>query len=154
MNKQENLIPPENVFVFPNLDNEIGEIERVAKEFTKVSQKGFAQRFMRIAAESKVRELSEEEWQTLDNTDSNDIQKGDWDKVAHHSVADGAHPRDWETLRNRMESGEPLDAPIILKSDNRLHLVSGNTRLMVAQALGVRPQVLIVDMARLSVNSQ
>lgn len=135
-------------FVFPDIEKELGEIERVAKLYAK----GFSERFVRIARESKLSELSEEEWRVLDNTDSFDITLGDWEIVKLHSTAgsQSLHPRDWQMLRSKMKRWEPLDAPIIINARGQLHLVSGNTRLMVARALGIRPQVLSVDIGRLS----
>lgn len=54
-------------------------------------------------------------------------------------------PRDWQLLKSKIENGESLDAPIICQKGDRLHLVSGNTRLIVTRALGMLPQVLLVN---------
>lgn len=52
----------------------------------------------------------------------------------------------WEDLRQKIEQGQELDAPIVLKLLNEIHLVSGNTRLMVARALNKTSKVLLVEM--------
>jgi hypothetical protein len=87
--------------------------------------------------------LSEDDWGRLENTDSFDITKGDWGTVEYHSNA-GA--RDWKSLKTRLEQGQAVDAPVIFKKGETLHLVSGNTRLMVTRALGMVPKVLVVEL--------
>lgn len=79
----------------------------------------------------------------MENTDSLDIEYDDWGTVAMHASQGN---RDWESLKLKMESEGEIDAPIILRKGGTLHLVSGNTRLMVARALGKTPKVVIVDM--------
>src|SRR3989338_3329479 len=132
---------------FPSLDDEKGEIERVAKEFAKISAAGFIERFKRIAKSCVLSKLDEETWKILENSDSFDIAKEDWRKVRKNSFAGGESPKDWHIILDKFKSGYLLDAPIILKIGEKLHLLSGNTRLMVARALGITPMVLIVDMA-------
>jgi hypothetical protein len=136
-------------FKFPSIEEELGEIERVAELFYQDDDLvRFRELFVEKAKNSVLSELSEEDWQKLENTDSFDIGIGDWDSIEEHiaytNQETGAN-RNWQTLKPKMENGEELDAPIILKYEGKLHLVSGNTRLMVARALGVVPQVLIVE---------
>lgn len=136
-------------FVFPVLQNEHGEIERVAHAYCPDSVETFIQSFYESAQGADLTDLTEDMWQSLENTDSFDIPIEGWDKVNEHIVhtneQTGAH-RDWEDIQQKMEGGQALDAPIILKYKGSTHLVSGNTRLMVARALGKTPQVLIVEM--------
>ncbi len=137
-----------DVFRFPSLKNQIGEIERVANTFDTTNKKSFIEKFMQKARHSTLIGMSEELWKKLENTDSLKILAGDWDAVALHAYHGGDSPRDWQSLKLRMESGELLDAPIVVKIGNKMHLVSGNTRLMVARALGISPSVLLIDMTR------
>lgn len=51
--------------------------------------------------------------------------------------------RDWMKLRDAISARRPLNAPIIMQLSERYHLVSGNTRLMVARAAGITPTVLL-----------
>ena len=51
--------------------------------------------------------------------------------------------RSYEKHLNRFQNGIPMECPTIIKKDNKMHLVSGNTRLMFSRALGVRPEVVI-----------
>jgi hypothetical protein len=144
----EDLQPRKTDFVFPRLlQQEMGEIERVAA-YVGEDPKIFVPRFLRATLPRYERAtfapLDERIWMQLKNTDSVSIRKGDWDTV--QQACQGR--RDWEAIRARMEKGESLDAPIIVRLPNEYHLVSGNTRLMCARALGIAPKVLIVDLSR------
>lgn len=130
-------------FSAPNLESESSEIERVANEFDPTNKEGFILKFLQRARSAPLVAMSEQFWQHLDNTDSFQFGPGDWDAVARHA---DHYERDWQSLRQKMESGKPIDAPIVVKIENQMHLVSGNTRLMIARALGIRPKVLLVDM--------
>lgn len=134
-------------FVFPNVESERGEIERAAVEFAESDPVVFTSELIERSKNTGLIAMSEEMWSTLENTDSYDIPSGDWESVEHHAVAGHLElARDWKGLKSKMEAGESLDAPIICQKAGRLHLVSGNTRLMVARALGRMPQVLLVNM--------
>jgi len=130
-------------FCFPEVGSERGEIERVARIFSKDDPGRFVEDFFRAAENSQLVEISDAVWIALENTDSADIALGRWDLVEYHAAPG---KRDWQTLRATMEQGKELDAPIVVKVGGVFHLVSGNTRLMVAKALGVRPKVLMVTM--------
>ena len=88
-------------------------------------------------------------WGILDNTDSFDVARNGWERVAEHidhtNQETGAN-RTWGGLRQKMEQGKEIDAPIILKHSDGIHLVSGNTRLMIARSLAKTPKVLLVEM--------
>lgn len=136
------------MFKFPKVENERGEIERVAEEFAKDNTDAFVEEFITKAKASKMEKLDEKIWEKLQNTDSVDVEKDEWDKVKEHA---GEGERDWENLKKRFEKELLVDVPMIVKVINEdreevYHLVSGNTRLMVAKALGVTPYVLIIDM--------
>lgn len=137
----------ESHFVFPTFKDENGEIERVQNHF-KINSHDFAASFLEQASHSSLTELTEDIWGELENSDSFNIEKGEWDTVAKHSESQ-EKPRDWKDLRAKLEKGTPIDAPVIAKRGNVLHLASGNTRLMVARALGIEPRVLIVDISQM-----
>lgn len=140
---------PEAMFIFPNVRRERGEIERVAQTYRPLHPTSFVQDFLEKAQQASLVNLSEEMWSLLDNTDSFDIPINGWEQVAahiDHTNHETGATRDWEDLKIKMEQGKELDAPIILKQVNDMHVVSGNTRLMVARALGKVPKVLLVDM--------
>lgn len=139
----------EVTFVFPNIDKERGEIGRVAQKYNPDDPETFARQLYEKARESMLVGLTENMWSTLDNTDSFDIPPKGWETVAEHidytNQQTGA-TRSWQDLKQKMEQGQELDAPIVLKYQDKLHLVSGNTRLMVARALEKTPKILLVEM--------
>lgn len=63
----------EKIFVFPNVEKERGEIERVAQKYNPQDPEAFVSSFYKKAKEAKLVDLTEEMWGTLDNTDSFDI---------------------------------------------------------------------------------
>ena len=138
-------------FVTPEIEKEKGEIERVSREVfgnqDAQGTKNFFSQFLEAAKIAPLIELSEEMWGQLENTDSYDIALEDWSDVEGHAVAGHAnHPRDWQLLKAQYEEGASIEAPIVLKTKDVLHLVSGNTRLMVARALKIIPKVLLVEL--------
>lgn len=107
----------------------------------------FLEKFVEQARKNTLVTLAEDLWSKLENTDSYDIPKGDFEMVKYHAVEGNPNaPRDWETLKSKMEKGDQIDAPIVCEKGGKLHLVSGNTRLMVARTLGIVPQILLVKM--------
>lgn len=131
-------------FTFPNVEGERGEINRVAEHFG-YDQERFAHEFLLRAKNTSLTSLTDEVWSRLDNTDScSEINYGDWSAVERHAVGYGR--KEWQELRDKMQNKTATDAPIIIKHNTVLHLVSGNTRLMVARAMGITPHVLVVDM--------
>lgn len=146
--KHESVNTEDGAFVFPDASYEHGEIARVAETFGKENPKKFTDEFLEKAKASSLVELPEDTWSRLENTDSYDISAGDWETVEYHAVeGNPEHPRDWKKTKEEIELHRGVAAPIILRMGDTLHLVSGNTRLMVARALGVTPKVLIVDMS-------
>jgi len=127
-------------FKYPNIEKEEGEFDRVASEF------GFETSVLMFLAQSgELVQMDEALLSKLENTDADSVGEGDWEAVHDHSNPGGVHKRNWEDLRDKLEAGSVLDAPIIMKFGERYHLVSGNTRLMVARAKGISPKVLIFE---------
>lgn len=137
---KESLEAQKEHFKFPDIDTERGEFERVASSYGVD-----ADTLLFLAEEEGVlQDLGEDLWLKLENTDSNCFGVGAWDEVREASESQEVK-REWKTLKEKMERGESLDAPIIAVVEGVPHLVSGNTRLMVARALGVTPKVLIFE---------
>ena len=137
---KESIENSSNYFTYPDIKHELGEFERVSKEFEIDSSV-----LMFLAHEGEMISLGEDVWSALENTDSNDFEAGDWEAVHECSNPDGVQKRDWEELRNKFDAGKALDAPIIMKFGRRYHLVSGNTRLMISRAKGIVPKVLLFE---------
>jgi hypothetical protein len=137
------------LFAFPDIEKESGEIERVAEKYAQQNPEEFMRTFYEKVQEATLVKLTEEMWSVLDNTDSFGIPYDGWEQVAEHvehTNHETGSSRDWEELRQKMEDGQELDAPIVLKYHDELHLVSGNTRLMVARALGKSAHIVLVEM--------
>ena len=138
-------IPNDNSgpFVRPrNFRNEEGEIRRVAEYFDEDAD-SFTGKFLQAFQNGAMIRLNTKLWEQLENTDSSKISQNDWDAVKYYAEQ---YKRDWESLKKKMEEKSELDAPIVLRYKNILHLVSGNTRLMVARAMGETPNVLLVTL--------
>jgi hypothetical protein len=133
---KESFEPLGKEFIAPDFFEEYGEFERVAKTFDfdisvllHVSE-----------VEGKSVSLSEDIWAQLENSDSYKIEFDDWDRVRINSEAQEV-TRDWKVLRD----SKKIKMPIIMKYASTYHLVSGNTRLMVCRAMGIRPEVFIFE---------
>ena len=132
----------EGIFIKGDLRAEEGEVRRAAAHFGRDAD-AFTGEFMRAYENGVLVSLTPSLWEQLENTDAGSIEMDNWEKVAENARMAG---RDWKSLKDKMERGMPLDAPIVLRYAGKLHLVSGNTRLMVAQALGLKSQVVLVQM--------
>lgn len=133
-------------FKFPSFeDDEPGEIKRVQEHF-QIKTANFVEKFIERARRGKLERLTDKIWDTVENTDSHsdNVLRGDWETVGQLAEAK-TPPRDWRSQKRDMELGVALDAPIIARRGDILHLVAGDTRLVVARALGKKPDVLIVD---------
>ena len=84
--------------------------------------------------------LDQDIWSKLENTESNQIKKGDINKVKE--LAKKYNKTNPEVLKKALKSDD-YPRPMILKYGNRYHLVAGNTRLCTAAAYGIKPKVLI-----------
>lgn len=57
------------------------------------------------------------------------------------------HKRDWKRIKNGYENGHKIPMPLILKFNNRLIIVAGNTRISVYRIMKLpgNPKVLVID---------
>ncbi len=139
-------IPEYSNWIKGPIENEGGEFLRVFKEFYDKSdfekRKEFIYDSVRKSyAETSPQDLSESIWSNLKNTDSQDIKTGDLKKV-ESLIGD---TRDWELIVNSFKINKNMKAPIIaILPNGEYHLISGNTRLCVAKALGIKPQVIFI----------
>ena len=123
------------------IDSEMDEIERAVQDLSRdedinVSVKEVKKKFQ----DAEPEKLSKSIWKKLENTESNEIDKGDMESV--EKIAKKYNKTSPTKLKKGLESGD-YNPPMIIKFKNRYHLVAGNTRLCTAAALGIRPQVLI-----------
>lgn len=120
---------------------EMDEFERAAQDLSR--DEGIdvsVNQLLNAFENAKEVQLPSEVWKKLENTESNQIKKGEMNKVIDLAKQyNKQHPKE---LKKALISGD-YRRPLILKFGNRYHLVAGNTRLCTAAALGIKPQVLI-----------
>lgn len=87
-------------------------------------------------------DLTKDIWSKLENTESNEIKKGELEKVV--TLAKKYNKSSPLKLKKSLLQGD-YGRPMILKFGDRYHLVAGNTRLSTAAALGITPKVLIAE---------
>ena len=125
----------------PDIEGEMEEIQRVAQYLNR--EEGFhvkVEELVDIFNKSTETTLTKDVWENLENTESNEISDGEWDKA--RKVSDYYGKSDIDKLKEKFEDGS-YKRPLILKFDDRYHLVAGNTRLCTAAAMGIQPKVFI-----------
>ena len=87
--------------------------------------------------------LTDDIWSILRNSDSYKIPS--LEKVEKVTKKYG---KDLNSLLNAIENKESIESPIIIKwGEDDYELVCGNTRLMIASALGTTPVVMILEIS-------
>jgi hypothetical protein len=121
--------------------DEMDEIERAAQDLSRDNKiETSVKEILNVFKKAKETKLYDKVWKKLENTESNEIKKGDMDKVI--DLAKKYNKSSPLKLKDALLSGE-YRPPLILKFGNRYHLVAGNTRLCTAAALGLNPKVII-----------
>jgi hypothetical protein len=124
------------------IQSEMDEIERVVQDLSRdedidISVKEVKEKFKN----AEPKKLTKSVWSKLENTESNEIDKGDMKSV--EKIAKKYNKTNPNKLKKSLESGD-YNPPMIIQFGNRYHLVAGNTRLCTAAAMGITPNVLIV----------
>lgn len=123
------------------LKSEMDEIERVVQHLNRTENINVSVEDVYQALDNAMEvRIPDEVWNKLENTECNQIQKGEMKKVM--ALAKKYNKQDPRELKKALQSGD-YKRPLILKFGDRFHLVAGNTRLCTAAALGMKPQVLI-----------
>jgi len=121
--------------------SEIDEFERAAQDLSRDEGIEISVNQLLDAFEkAKEVKIPDDVWGRLENTESNQIKKGEINKVI--ALAKQYNKQNPKELKKALLSGD-YRRPLILKFGDRYHLVAGNTRLCTAAALGIQPQVLI-----------
>ena len=130
----------EVTWVAPDIDEEMAEFE-LTSDVLNIDLNNLID----AAHDAKLVPLDEfSMWRFLLNTESYQIKKGDLDAV--YPIA-AKYGRDIESILDVFSQGGTLPAPIVLVRKNlKPYLIGGNTRLMVARAMGVQPKVLKVQL--------
>ena len=124
------------------IQSEMDEIERAVQDLSRdedidISVKEVKEKFKN----AEPKKLTKLIWSKLENTESNEIDKGDIKAV--EKIAKKYNKTNPNKLKKILESGE-YNPPLIIQFGNRYHLVAGNTRLCTAASIGISPNVLIV----------
>ena len=135
-------------FIKTTFNTERGEFNRVAEDFSGESAVAFSENKKAIEkfySKSGLSELTEAIWKKLENSDSYHINDIDGIKVAIKQNSESSGNRDVESVVKEFLFGS-VRAPIILcyNSNKNYTLVAGNTRLMVARMLRVKPKCVFI----------
>jgi hypothetical protein len=124
--------------------DEMDEIERAAQDLSRDDKfETSVKDILKVFNKSKETKLDDKVWNKLENTESNQIKKGEMDKVI--DLAKKYNKSSPLKLKDSILSGQ-YRPPLILKFGNRYHLVAGNTRLCTAAAMGETPKVIIGEL--------
>lgn len=125
----------------PDLENEMDELQRVVQDLSRDEDITVSvDELVKVFKNAEEVTLSDEIWSNLENTESNEIERGDMDSVM--DIAKTYKKTNPKKLAQVIKSGD-YKRPLILKFGDRYHLVAGNTRLCTAAAMGVNPKVFI-----------
>lgn len=127
----------------PDIKGEMDEFERMSQDLMRNENISVSVAELIDAFENTNEQiLSDDVWVELENTESNEIEKGDIDAVNH--IAKMYHKTNPDKLIKAIKSGV-YNRPLIVKIGDRYILMAGNTRLCTAAAMGVNPKVFIGD---------
>ena len=126
-----------------SINDEIEELQRASQDLSR--DEGIdvsVDKLAKLFQDASEVILSDDVWKKLENTESNQIKKGEMKKVVELAKKYDKTPP--SILKKALLKNE-YKRPLIIKFGDRYHLVAGNTRLSTAAALGFRPDVLIAD---------
>jgi len=127
--------------VRPDIEGEMDEFQRISQDLRRDEKIDISvEELVRAFDGLKEQTLTDDVWPKLENTESNEIEKGDMDAV--NDIAKMYHKTDPNKLIKVIKSGD-YHRPLILKMGDRYILIAGNTRLCTAAAMGVNPMVFI-----------
>jgi len=134
------LLEVQNKWTTPKLENELKDLEAVAEEFD-ISLDRLKEDFKR----GEIRMLPNKIWETLGRCDCKKANSFlEIVDIAHkQQKVDPEYKSQWKEFKEAFRSGKQLSAPVVMKHDHQYHLVSGNTRLMVAKVMNVTPFVYL-----------
>jgi hypothetical protein len=125
------------------IGDEMDEIERAVQDLSRDgSLEITVQDVVRAFTKAKEIVIPKDVWIKLENTESNQVKKGEMKKVI--DIAKQYNKTSPLELKKALVKDE-YNPPLILKFGDRYHLVAGNTRLCTAAALGIKPRVIIAE---------
>jgi hypothetical protein len=127
--------------VRPDLKGEMDELQRVVQDLSRDENiETTVKELVNAFNDSTEERISDEVWSKLENTESNEIEKGDMKAV--YKIAKTYNKTNPQKLAQSFADGD-YKRPLIVQFGDRYHLVAGNTRLCTAAALGIKPNVFI-----------
>jgi len=125
----------------PDIKGEMDEFQRLSQDIRRDEKIDISvEELVRSFDGLKEQTLTDDVWPKLENTESNEIEKGDIDAVNH--IAKLYNKTNPKKLIKAIKSGD-YHRPLILKMGKRYILIAGNTRLCTAAAMGINPKVFI-----------
>jgi hypothetical protein len=136
--KEDSLPPMEYDSPYHDLVlSEMGEIDRVSEEFNIPAED--IQYAFEVGHEVI---LTENIWSKLENSDSYEVQNLDQAVELANK-----YKKNWRAIVQAIKDEKQLPLPMVMQySEDKYHLVAGNTRLMIYKALGVQPVVLMANL--------
>jgi hypothetical protein len=132
----------------PDLEGEMDELQRAVQDLSRDENINISvEQLVKAFNNSNEETLTNDIWGKLENTESNEIQKGDTNSVM--KIAKMYNKTSPKILAKAIMKGE-YNRPLILKLGDRYILVAGNTRLSTAAAIGVSPKVFIAKIENMN----
>jgi hypothetical protein len=136
----------------PDIEGEMDELQRAVQDLSRDENiKISVEQLIKVFNSSKEETLTNDIWGKLENTESNEIQKGDTNAVM--KIAKMYNKTSPKILAKAIMKGE-YNRPLILKLGDRYILVAGNTRLSTAAAIGVSPKVFIARIEKMNESNE
>jgi len=129
----------------PDIEGEMDELQRFSQELNR--DEGIevsVDEVIESLENSEEQTLTNDLWIKLENTESNQVEEGDWKTV--NKIAREYKKTSPKVLKKEIESGE-YKRPLVAKLGDRLILMAGNTRLCTAAAMGVNLNVFIANLS-------
>jgi hypothetical protein len=125
----------------PNLKGEMDELQRASQDLSRDYGIDVGVNELVKAFNSSTEEtISKDIWEKLQNTESNEVEKGDFKAV--EEIAKKYDKTNPKILAKALKSGK-YNRPLIINIGDNYILVAGNTRLCTAAAMGMKPKVFI-----------
>jgi hypothetical protein len=133
--------------IIPDLKGEMDELQRVVQDLSRDENiETTVKELVNAFNDSTEEPISDEVWGKLENTESNEIEKGDMKAV--YKIAKTYNKTNPQKLSQSFADGD-YKRPLIVQFGDRYHLVAGNTRLCTAAALGIKPNVFIAKIGEM-----
>ena len=130
-----------NEWGIPSVEVEMGEIERTARVLSPDNAPTQLEHILEAFESGMCVVLDDDMWARLENSDSWDVRPGHMEDAVGFAEESG---RDAVKFEKSMRDNIPIPMPlIVIKKDGTPYKVAGNTRLMVARALGITPKVFV-----------